>query len=229
MEIILLERIERLGQMGDTVNVKPGYARNFLLPQKKALRATAANKARFEVERAQLEASNLQRKSEADAIAARAKGLAVVLIRQAGDAGQLYGSVNARDIANAVTEAGFTIGRNQVVLDRPIKALGIHPVRVDLHAEVSVWVTANVARSTEEVEIQTRTGGAVLSVDEQEKADKAAEIAATAEEVFDEDAADSRELVAETAEAVEATTEIATDETGNDATEPAVNKAAATA
>ena len=202
MEVILLERIERLGQMGDTVNVKPGYARNFLLPQKKALRASDANKARFEAERAQLEAENLQRKSEADAVAAKAEGLSVILVRQAGDAGQLYGSVNARDVSDAVTEAGFTVDRSQVVLDKPIKALGLYDVRIDLHSEVSISVTVNVARSIEEAEIQARTGGAVLSIEEQEKADEAAAIAAAAEEVFEDDAADIDEVVAETEEAV---------------------------
>ena len=124
MEVILLERIERLGQMGDTVNVKPGFARNFLLPQKKALRATAENKARFEAERAQLEAENLKLKSEADAVAKKAEGLSVVLVRQAGDAGQLYGSVNGRDISDAVTEGGFTVARSQVVLDKPMARRG---------------------------------------------------------------------------------------------------------
>lgn len=208
MEVILLERIERLGQMGDTVNVKPGFARNFLLPQKKALRATTENKARFEAERAQLEADNLQRKSEADSVAAKAEGLSVILVRQAGDAGQLYGSVNARDVAEGITEAGFTVGRGQVVLDKPIKALGLYSVRVNLHAEVAMTVTVNVARSMEEAQIQAETGGAVLSIDEQEKADEAAALAAAAaEEVFEEDAADIDEVVAETEAAVEAVAE----------------------
>lgn len=208
MEVILLERIERLGQMGDTVNVKPGFARNFLLPQKKALRATAENKARFEAERAQLEAENLKLKSEADSVAGKIEGLSVVLVRQAGDAGQLYGSVNARDVADAVTEAGFTVGRNQVVLDKPIKALGLYAVRLNLHAEVNGSVTVNVARSQEEAEIQAETGGAVLSIDEQEKAEEAAAIAAAAEEVFEEEAADIDEVVAETEAAVEAVAEV---------------------
>lgn len=217
MEVILLERIERLGQMGDTVSVKPGYARNFLLPQKKALRATAANKARFETERAQLEAENLKLKSEADAVASKADGVSVILVRQAGDAGQLYGSVNARDISDAVTEAGFTISRSQVVLDKPIKALGLYDVRIVLHAEVAVTVTVNVARSLEEAEIQAKTGGAVLSIDEQEKAEEAAAIAAAAEEVFEEDVADIDEIVAETEEAVAEVTETAEEaESGDD-------------
>src|SRR5215813_6516933 len=132
IELILLERVEKLGQMGQVVKVKPGYARNFLLPQKKALRATKENLTYFETQRAQLEASNLQRKSEATEIGAKLEGLSVVLVRQAGESGQLYGSVSARDVAEAVTDAGFTIERRQVVLDRPIKALGLHPVRIVL-------------------------------------------------------------------------------------------------
>jgi len=203
MEVILLERVENLGQMGETVKVKPGYARNFLLPQKKALRATEENKARFDSERAQLEADNLKRKQDAEAVASKAAGLAVILVRQAGDAGQLYGSVTARDVSGAVTDAGFTIDRSQVVLDTPIKALGLHNVRVDLHPEVSISVTINVARSQEEAELQAKTGAAVLSVDEQEKLDEAAAIdAAAIEEVFEEDAADVEEIIAETEEAV---------------------------
>jgi large subunit ribosomal protein L9 len=156
IDLILLERVEKLGQMGQVVKVKPGYARNYLLPQKKALRATKENLAYFETQRAQLEASNLQRKSEATEIAAKLEGLSVVLVRQAGESGQLYGSVSARDIAEAVTEAGFTVERRQVVLDRPIKTLGLHPVRVVLHPEVSVTVTANVAQSAEEAEMQAK-------------------------------------------------------------------------
>jgi large subunit ribosomal protein L9 len=156
IELILLERVEKLGQMGQVVKVKPGYARNYLLPQKKALRATKENLAYFETQRAQLEASNLQRKAEATEIGAKMEGLSVVLVRQAGESGQLYGSVSARDIAEAVTEAGFTIERRQVVLDRPIKTLGLHPVRIVLHPEVSVTVTANVAQSVEEADMQAR-------------------------------------------------------------------------
>ena len=129
MEIILLERIENLGQMGDVVRVKPGYARNYLLPQKKAVRLTDGNRKRFEEQRAQLEATNLQRRGEAEAVAGKLDGLAVVLIRQAGEAGQLYGSVSARDIADAVTAAGFTVGRQQIRLPQPIKTLGLHRIR----------------------------------------------------------------------------------------------------
>jgi large subunit ribosomal protein L9 len=161
MEIILLERIEHLGQMGEVVRVKPGYARNYLLPQKKAVRATGDNRKRFEEQRAQLEATNLERRSEAEAVAVKLDGLAVMLIRQAGEAGQLYGSVTARDVADAVTSAGFTVARNQIRLNQPIKTLGLHKVAVGLHPEVAVGITVNVARSTEEAQTQTRTGAAV--------------------------------------------------------------------
>jgi large subunit ribosomal protein L9 len=156
VELILLERVEKLGQMGQLVKVKPGFARNYLLPQKKALRATKENLAYFESQRAQLEANNLQRKSEATEIGGKIEGLSVVIVRQAGESGQLYGSVSARDIADAVTSAGFTIEKHQVVLDRPIKSLGLHQLRVVLHPEVSVTVTANVAQSAEEARMQAK-------------------------------------------------------------------------
>lgn len=154
VDLILLERVEKLGQMGQVVKVRPGYARNYLLPQKKAMRATKENLAYFETQRAQLEATNLQRKSEAGEVAAKMEGLSVVLIRQAGESGQLYGSVAARDIADAVTRAGFTVEKRQIVLDRPIKTLGLHPVRVMLHPEVGVTVTVNVAQSEEGARMQ---------------------------------------------------------------------------
>jgi large subunit ribosomal protein L9 len=156
LDVILLERVENLGQMGQVVKVRPGYARNFLLPQKKALRATKDNLTYFEKQRAQLEAQNLTRKSEAEQVAEKLGGLIVVIIRQAGESGQLYGSVSARDLADAVTAAGFTITRGQVVLEKPIKTLGLFPLRVVLHPEVSVSVTANVAQSAEEAEMQTK-------------------------------------------------------------------------
>ena len=168
MEVILLERIEKLGQMGDVVKVKSGYMRNYLLPQKKALRATDANKQHFEVQRAQLEAANLEHRAEAEKVGKKLKGLSVVMVRQAGEAGQLYGSVNARDISTAVTEAGFAITRQQVELNKPIKALGLHPVRVSLHPEIGVEVIANVARSQDEAKVQAKTGKAVVSNEEQE-------------------------------------------------------------
>ena len=154
VDLILLERVEKLGQMGQVVKVKPGYARNFLLPQKKAMRATKENLAYFATQRAQLEATNLQRKSEAGEVAEKLEGLSVVVIRQAGESGQLYGSVAVRDIAEAVTAAGFTVDKRQIVLERPIKTLGLHPVRVMLHPEVGVNVTANVAQSEENARLQ---------------------------------------------------------------------------
>jgi large subunit ribosomal protein L9 len=167
MEVILLQRIGRLGQMGDVVQVKDGYARNFLLPQKKALRATAENRARFETERAQLEANNLELKKEAEAVSAKLEGKIFVAIRSAGDTGQLYGSVSTRDIAEVVTAGGFTIERRQVILDRPIKTLGLHETRVALHPEVVVKVLLNVARSEDEAERQQR--GEDVTVVKEEK------------------------------------------------------------
>lgn len=211
MEVILLERIEGLGQMGDEVSVKPGFARNFLLPQKKALRATEQNKARFETERVQLEAENLQKREEAEAVGGKLDGQSVILVRQAGDAGQLYGSVTARDIASAVVEAGFTIEKNQVVLNAPIKALGIYEVNVTLHPEISVAVTANVARSVEEAEVQAKTGAAVIAnLDEEEEAPAEEVTAEAAEELFEEGAAPTDEPAEE---------EAASDDTEEDGSE----------
>jgi len=163
MEVILLERIEKLGQMGDVVNVKPGFARNFLLPRGKALRANEANRAHFEVQRVQLEAVNLEQRSEAQAIADKMTNVNVTLVRQAGDTGQLYGSVSARDISDALTEIGYTISRNQVRQASPIKNLGLHLVSILLHPEVMIEVTANVARSVEEAAIQSETGMAMIT------------------------------------------------------------------
>jgi large subunit ribosomal protein L9 len=154
IELILLERVENLGQMGEVVKVRPGFARNFLLPQRKALRATEENRTYFEKQRAQLEAQNLKRKGEAEQVSVKLDGTHVVIIRQAGESGQLYGSVSARDIADAVTAAGFTIARSQVVLDRPIKSLGLYKTRIILHPEVSATVTANIAQSPEEAAMQ---------------------------------------------------------------------------
>lgn len=154
MQVILLERVAKLGQMGEVVNVKDGYARNFLLPQGKALRASEANIKSFEARKAQLVAENLETKKEAEAVAAKLDGQVFVVIRSASDAGALYGSVTARDAAEAATEAGFTVGRNQVVLIQPIKELGIHDVSVVLHPEVSATIRMNVARSPEEAELQ---------------------------------------------------------------------------
>lgn len=154
MEVILLERIEALGQMGDVVKVKPGFARNFLLPQKKALRATKENREYFEKQRAQLEAQNLQRRKDAEAVSGKMDNVSVVIIRQAGEFGQLYGSVSTRDIAEAITAAGYTVDRRQIMLDVPIKTLGLHKTRVQLHPEVAVSVTVNVALSEEEAALQ---------------------------------------------------------------------------
>lgn len=154
MQVILLERIEKLGQMGDVVTVKPGFARNFLLPKGKARRATDTNLKLFEEQRAQLEAQNLERRTEAEAVGEKLDGMTVVVIRAASEGGQLYGSVNARDIADAVTEGGVTIERNQVQIDRPIKTIGIFDQRIRLHPEVTVNVSVNVAQSVEEAEAQ---------------------------------------------------------------------------
>lgn len=166
MQVILLERIGRLGQMGDVVNVRDGYARNFLLPQKKALRATADNLKQFESQRAQLEATNLEQKKEAEAVAEKLGGQVFAAIRSAGDTGQLYGSVSTRDLAEVVTEGGFTIDRNQVVLERPIKTLGLHEVTISLHPEVQVKVTINVARTADEAERQARGEDVTVIKDE---------------------------------------------------------------
>jgi large subunit ribosomal protein L9 len=166
VELILLQRVEKLGQMGEVVKVKPGYARNFLLPQAKAVRATKANRERFERERVQLEAQNLKRREEAERVAERVHGLAVVLIRQAGDSGSLFGSVTARDISDASTAAGLTVERSQVLLQQPIKVLGISSVRVALHPEVIIDIKVNVARSPEEAEKQARGEAIVAEADE---------------------------------------------------------------
>jgi large subunit ribosomal protein L9 len=176
IELILLERVEKLGQMGQLVKVKPGYARNYLLPQKKAMRATKENLTYFEIQRAQLEANNLQRRTEATEVGGKIEGLTVVIIRQAGESGQLYGSVSARDIADAVTGAGFTIEKRQVVLDRPIKNLGLHPVKVVLHPEVSVTITVNVAQSAEEAEMQAKGIDPLRLRDEEEEEARAAAV-----------------------------------------------------
>ncbi|MBM3555835.1 MAG: 50S ribosomal protein L9 [Alphaproteobacteria bacterium] len=154
MQVILMERVEKLGQMGEVVKVKDGYARNFLLPRGKAKRATKENIAVFETKRAQLEADNLKRRDEADKVGGKMKGLSVVLLRQASEKGQLYGSVAGRDVAEAVTAAGFTIKREQVRIDTPIKSIGIHHVTVVLHPDVAVDVAVNVARSEAEAETQ---------------------------------------------------------------------------
>ena len=195
MEIILLERVENLGQMGDLVTVKPGYARNFLLPKGKAIRATAENRTKFEEGRAQLEAENLAKKGEADKVAAKMEGLTVQLIRAASEMGQLYGSASSRDIAQAITEGGFTVAKSQVDLNNAIKTLGLFPVRVILHPEVSTEVTVNIARSADEAAEQQRLGRAIISdVAEREREEAAAAAQEAAERVAaqdDEDDADT--------------------------------------
>ena len=190
LEIILLERIENLGQMGDVVRVKPGYARNFLLPQKKALRANDANKKVFEAQRADLEARNLERKKDAEAAAAKLDGRSFVVIRQSSEAGMLYGSVSTRDIAEAASADGVKIERSQVRLNKPLKTLGIEQVRISLHPEVAATIEINVARSEDEGERQAR-GENVLGVDLDEDEAETTDAA----EFFSE----------ETGEAVEAT------------------------
>lgn len=176
MEVILLERIEKLGQMGDVVKVKPGFARNFLLPKGKALRANKDNLAYFEKQRVQLEAINLKRREEAQAVADKMEGLKILMVRQAGEGGQLYGSVSGRDVAEAVKAAGFSILRNQVALDTPIKTLGAYQVRLSLHPEVAVTITVTVARSQEEAE-----RAAAAATEEAEEAAEAEEVPETEE------------------------------------------------
>ena len=169
VDLILLERVDKLGQMGQIVKVKPGYARNYLLPQKKAMRATKENLAYFETQRTQLEANNLERRSEASQVGTKLEGLTVVVIRQAGESGQLYGSVAARDISDAVTKAGFTVDKRQIVLERPIKTLGLHRLRVMLHPEVAVTITANVAQSEEGARMQAAGIDPLRERDEEEE------------------------------------------------------------
>jgi len=181
MQVILLQRVAKLGQMGEVVNVKDGYARNFLLPQGKALRANQSNIQSFEARKAQLEADNLETRKEAEAVGAKLDGQSFVIIRSASDAGALYGSVTTRDAADAATEAGFTVNRAQVVLDKPIKDLGLHVVNVVLHPEVTVKVTLNVARSNEEAELQA-SGKSIQELAAEAEAAAEFEIA----ELFDE-------------------------------------------
>ncbi len=202
MDVILLERVEKLGQMGDVVDVKPGYARNFLLPRGKALRANKANRQRFENERAQLEARNLELRTEAEAVQVKLDGESVTVIRQASESGQLYGSVATRDIAEGLTEGGFSIERQQVVLQRPIKVLGLHDVTIRLHPEVTATVSVNVARTLDEAERQAR--GEDVTVD---RTDEEEEAALLAEEVFED---------AEQAAALEGDDEAAGEEASSD-------------
>ncbi len=181
MQVILLERVAKLGQMGEVVNVKDGYARNFLLPQGKALRANDGNIKSFEAKKAQLEATNLETRKDASAVGEKLDGQMFTIIRSASDAGALYGSVTTRDAADAATEAGFTVNRGQIVLDRPIKDLGIHTVSAVLHPEVIVKIKLNVARSTEEAELQA-AGKSIQELAAEAEAEAEFEIA----ELFDE-------------------------------------------
>ena len=165
MEVILLERVEKLGLMGDVVNVKPGYARNYLLPKNKAISATATNKEQFENKRNEYEATNLETKNEAEKIGKKLNGNHVTMVRQAGENGNLYGSVNARDVADGLVEIGYNVNRSQISLERPIKTVGLHPIKVALHPEVVVTVTANVARSEDEAKLQEKTGEAIIDAE----------------------------------------------------------------
>jgi len=195
MEVILLERVSKLGQIGDTVKVKDGFARNFLLPNGKALRATEANKKKFEGMKAQIEAQNLERKQEAEAVAKKVDGKSVILVRQAGETGQLYGSVSSRDIADALTKDGVSVERRQIVLNAPIKTIGLHVLPVALHPEVEVKITVNVARTPDEAERQARGEDLTVSRTDQEEARAEAKLEAgkffeqTPEELKPEDAA----------------------------------------
>lgn len=183
MEVILLERVEKLGLMGDVVTVKPGYARNFLLPQKKALRATTENRQEFESRRADLEANNIARREEAEAVAAKMDGTSVVILRQASEGAHLYGSVTNGDLSAALTDAGFKTDKNQIGRDKPIKTVGLHEIRIKLHPEVAITIVANVARSDEEAGMQAR--GELVGA-EREAADDARDI--EEEELLDADA-----------------------------------------
>ena len=194
MELVLLERVEKLGQMGDVVRVKDGYARNFLLPQGKALRATKGNLQRFETERAQLEARSLERKQEAQAVAEKLDGESFIILRSASEAGNLFGSVTARDIADVATEGGFSMDRKQVAVLKPVKELGLHDVRVVLHPEVDATIKLNVARTLEEAEIQA-SGKSIAELRAEEEAAEELDVAALFEDVgkFEEDEDDDAE------------------------------------
>jgi len=191
MQVILLERVEKLGQIGDVVKVKDGFARNFLLPKKKALRATKANRDYFETQKSQLETRNLERKGEAEQVAKKLNGKTFILLRQAGDRGQLYGSVSPRDIADVITAGGFSVSRTQVPLDKAIKSIGLVPLAVVLHPEVKVSVTINVARTEDEAERQARGEDVLAEVVPEEEAAREAKVAAEA--LFEEGAGPKEE------------------------------------
>jgi large subunit ribosomal protein L9 len=194
MQVVLLERVEKLGQIGDVVKVKDGFARNYLLPKKKALRATKSNLAYFETQRSQLEARNLEQRKEAEQVAKKLDSKSFVLLRQAGDRGHLYGSVSPRDIADAVTAGGFSVARGQVPLDKAIKMIGLHDISVVLHPEVRVHVTINVARTEDEAERQARGEDVLAEETEAEEATVAAEA------LFEEGAGPKKEEEAAEAE-----------------------------
>ena len=203
MDVILLERVEKLGAIGDVVSVKNGFARNYLLPNKKALRANEANKKVFEANRAQIEADNANRRSDAEKASKGVEGKTVILIRQASNSGQLYGSVSARDLSEALTEAGAKVAKSEIVLGKPIKTIGLFDVRVQLHAEVAVTVKVNVARSPEEAELQAQGVDVMASMFERDEAG------------FTEDYdpnAEPGEIATEEAPAAEATAEESTEE-----------------
>jgi len=187
MDVILLERVEKLGALGDTVRVKAGYARNYLLPTGRALRANTANRAKFENDRAAIEAKNAERRDAASTDSEKLDGQSYIVIRQAGESGQLYGSVSTRDIAAAASEAGIAVDRNQVMLEAPIKTIGLYTVRVALHPEVSVEVTVNVARTQDEAEAQARGEDLTGTQSDREEARQAAE------DLFAEEEADSED------------------------------------
>ena len=225
MQIILLERVEKLGQLGDVVTVKPGYARNFLLPQGKALRANKANLEKFEQERADLEKRNADERSSSEALAKNMENLSVNLVRAASEMGQLFGSVSGRDIASAVTEAGHAVDKRQVVMDKAIKTLGLFPIRINLHSEVAVTVTVNIARSLEEAETQAKLGHAIIAsdndFDDAPEAEAPAEAQAVAsEEVPAEDASSAEAEAEEAASDADAPADdAATEDTAEEASE----------
>jgi len=207
MQIILLERVEKLGKLGDVVTVKPGYARNFLLPQGKALRANKANMEKFEQERADREKRNADERLTSETLAKSMDNLSVNLVRAASEMGQLFGSVSSRDIANAITEAGHAVEKRQVVMDKAIKTLGLFPIRINLHSEVSVTITVNIARSLEEAETQSKLGHAIVASDNDyddapaaEAQAEAAPVEAEAEEADTSDAEESADVAEDTTE-----------------------------
>lgn len=213
MQVVLLEKVEKLGALGDVVSVKPGYARNYLIPQQKALRATDANLAYFEAEKAKIEKLNANKRSEAEKLAKGIEGKKVVLIRQASEGGQLYGSVTSRDIADAIVEMGTEVKRSEVELNQAVKTVGLFDVNIVLHAEVKISVTVNIARTQEEAKIQEKTGKAVIQDDNaaapisETKADMAAE--AAKEELLDDSALEAEKAAAEAQAQAEAEEEAA--------------------